>query len=88
MRSVLLQLAGYEGQGATANSIASRLVRNARVSRAIRWLRDRRQKRHAADLDELVHQLMAIATADPNELTQYRRVNRLQIPGCNQSALY
>ncbi|MEA1064734.1 terminase small subunit [Erwinia sp. HR93] len=69
------RFAGYEGQGATANSIASRLVRNARVSRAIRWLRDRRQKRHAADLDELVHQLMAIATADPNELTQYRRVN-------------
>lgn len=69
------RLAGYEGQGATANSNASRMLRNARVYRAISYFRNQYQKRHTADLDLLVSQLMAIVQADPNQLAQFRRVN-------------
>ena len=58
------RLAGYEGQGATANSNASRMLRNARVYRAISYFRNQYQKRYTADLDLLVSQL-----------TQFRRVN-------------
>ena len=32
-------------------------------------------KRYGAELDEIVHQLVSIARADPNDLVQYRRVN-------------
>ncbi|CAK5463631.1 hypothetical protein ECO2947_14460 [Escherichia coli] len=52
------RLAGYEGQGATANSNASRMLRNARVYRAISYFRNQYQKRYTADLDLLVSQLM------------------------------
>lgn len=69
------RLAGYRGTGSTANSNASRMLRNARVSRAIRWLRDKRQKRLALTEQEIIHQLSSIASADPNELSQVRRVN-------------
>ncbi|HAJ6602398.1 TPA: terminase small subunit [Escherichia coli] len=69
------RLAGYEGQGATANSNASRMLRNARVYRAISYFRNQYQKRYTADLDLLVSQLMAIVQADPNQLAQFRRVN-------------
>lgn len=69
------RLAGYEGQGATANSNASRMLRNARVFRAINYFRNQYQKRYTADLDLLVSQLMAIVLADPNQLAQFRRVN-------------
>ena len=69
------RLAGYEGQGATANSNASRMLRNARVFRAISYFRNQYQKRYTADLDLLVRQLMAIVQADPNQLAQFRRVN-------------
>ncbi len=68
-------VAGYEGQGATANSNASRMLRNARVFRAISYFRNQYQKRYTADLDLLVSQLMAIVLADPNQLAQFRRVN-------------
>ena len=69
------RLAGYERQGATANSNASRMLRNARVYRAISYFRNQYQKRYTADLDLLVSQLMAIVQADPNQLAQFRRVN-------------
>lgn len=69
------RLAGYEGKGATANSNASRMFRNARVYRAISYFRNQYQKRYTADLDLLVSQLMAIVQADPNQLAQFRRVN-------------
>ncbi|WP_407904135.1 terminase small subunit [Escherichia coli] len=69
------RLAGYEGQGATANSNASRMLRNARVYRAISYFRNQYQKRYTADLDLLVSQLIAIVQADPNQLAQFRRVN-------------
>ncbi|HBA9710625.1 TPA: hypothetical protein J1460_004641 [Escherichia coli] len=69
------RLAGYEGQGATANSNASRMLRNARVYSVISYFRNQYQKRYTADLDLLVSQLMSIVQADPNQLAQFRRVN-------------
>lgn len=67
--------AGYEGTGNTAYVAASRLYRNAKVSKAIRALSGRLRERYTTDLDEIVDQLVAITRADPNALTQYRRVN-------------
>ncbi|MGV2811728.1 terminase small subunit [Enterobacter cancerogenus] len=67
--------AKYSDDPKTAYAQASKMVRKHNISRAIRWLRDKRQKRYTAELDELVHQLMAIANADPNVLTQHRRNN-------------
>ncbi|MDG1645648.1 terminase small subunit [Klebsiella huaxiensis] len=67
--------AGYSGEGATAYSNASRMLRNARVSRYVHHLRNERQKRYAAELDDVIGQLTAIINADPNELSQYRRIN-------------
>jgi hypothetical protein len=69
------RLAGYKGEGGTANSNASRMLRNARVSRAVRWLRDRRQQRLALTETEIIHQLSSIASMDPNDISQLRRVN-------------
>lgn len=39
------------------------------------FLRDKRQLRLSLTEDEIIHQLSAIASANPNELVQYRRVN-------------
>lgn len=69
------RLADYQGEGNAAYVNASRLLRNAKVYRAIRWLRDKRQRRLALTEDEIIHQLSAIASADPNEISQIRRVN-------------
>lgn len=69
------RLAGYKSEGNAASAGASQLLRNIKVSRAIRWLRDKRQKRLALTEAEIIHQLSSIASMDPNELTQYRRVN-------------
>lgn len=69
------RIAGYEGDGRTAHSNASRMLRNARVFRAVSFLRDQRQKRFSLTEDEIIHQLSSIANANPNELIQYRRVN-------------
>ncbi|TNV23075.1 terminase small subunit [Buttiauxella sp. B2] len=69
------RLAGYQGEGATAHSNASRMLRNARVSCAVRFLRDQRQRRLSLTENEIIHQLSSIASADPNQLVQYRRLN-------------
>lgn len=69
------RLAGYEGTGNTAYVGASRLYRKDKISRAIRYLRERFRKRYTADFDEVVDQLMAIIRADPNDIAFYRRVN-------------
>ncbi|MDZ7320739.1 terminase small subunit [Kosakonia sacchari] len=69
------RLAGYEGEDRTAHSNASRMLRNARVYRAVSFLRDKRQQRLSLTEDEIIHQLSAIASANPNELIQFRRVN-------------
>lgn len=69
------RLAGYEGTGNAAYVNASRMLRNAKVSRYIHHLRNLRQQRYAVELDDLIAQLVAIINADPNEIAQYRRVN-------------
>lgn len=68
-------LAGYSDVGHGLYANASRLMRNDKVSRAIRWLRDRRQRRLALTEQEIIHQLSSIASADPNRISQIRRVN-------------
>lgn len=69
------RLAGYQCGDNSLAAAASRLLRNVKVSRAIRFLRDRRQKRLNLAEEEIIHQLSSIASADPNELSQLRRVN-------------
>ena len=69
------RLAGYQGEGNSVHAAASRLLRNVKVSRAVRWLRDRRQKRLALTEEEIIHQLSAIASMDANVFSQIRRVN-------------
>lgn len=69
------RLAGYSDVGHGLYANASRLMRNDKVSRAIRWLRDRRQRRLALTEQEIIHQLSSIASADPNRISQIRRVN-------------
>lgn len=67
--------AGYQCEGNTVYPAASQVYRNIKVARAIRVLSDRFMQRYSASLDEVVAQLVAITKADPNALTQYRRVN-------------
>lgn len=69
------RLAGYQGEGNSVHAAASRLLRNVKVSRAVRWLRDRRQKRLMLTEAEIIHQLSAIASMDANVFSQIRRVN-------------
>ena len=69
------RLAGYMGTGNAAYVTASQLLRNPKVSRYVHYLRNERQKRYAAELDDVIGQLTAIINADPNEISQYRRVN-------------
>jgi Phage terminase, small subunit len=67
--------AKYQCEGNSAYAAASRMYRNVKVSKAIRALENRVRERYAADLDEIVDQLVAITRADPNLISQYRRVN-------------
>ncbi|WP_078004739.1 terminase small subunit [Izhakiella australiensis] len=69
------RFAGYSDNKKTAYVEASRLYRKPNIARAIRELKNRMRKRYTADLDEIVDQLVAITKADPNALTQYRRLN-------------
>ncbi|MES3577620.1 terminase small subunit [Enterobacter cloacae] len=69
------RLAGYKSEGNAASAGASQLLRNIKVSRAIRWLRDKRQKRLALTELEIIHQLSSIASADPGLISHIRRVN-------------
>lgn len=69
------RIAGYKGEGSAAYVTASQLLRNPKVFRAVSFLRDKRQQRLSLTEDEIIHQLSAIASANPNELVQYRRVN-------------
>ncbi len=69
------RLSGYEGEGKVAWAAASRMLRNVKVQRAIRWLSDRREKRLALTEQEIIHQLSSIASFDANAFSQIRRVN-------------
>jgi hypothetical protein len=68
------RLAGYKCDGENAYFAASQIYRN-KVRRYIHAIRNERQKRYAAELDDVIGQLTAIINADPNEIAQYRRVN-------------
>ncbi|MBA8034173.1 terminase small subunit [Citrobacter freundii] len=74
-RTEAYRKSGYTGEGAVAWAAASRLLRNVKVSRYIRHLRNERQSRYTAELDDVISQLKAIIDADPNDIGQYRRVN-------------
>lgn len=74
-RTEAYRRSGYTGEGAVAWAAASRLLRNVKVSRYIRHLRNERQSRYTAELDDVISQLKAIIDADPNDIGQYRRVN-------------
>ena len=74
-RTEAYRKSGYAGEGAVAWAAASRLLRNVKVSRYVHHLRNERQKRYSAELDDVIGQLTAIINADPNEISQYRRVN-------------
>lgn len=74
-RTEAYRRSGYAGEGAVAWAAASRLLRNVKVSRYVHHLRNERQRRYAAELDDVIGQLTAIINADPNEISQYRRVN-------------
>lgn len=69
------RLSGYKGEGNAAYVTASRLLRNPKVARYVRYLRDKFEQRQADTIDDVIHQLTAIVHADPNELAQHRRVN-------------
>lgn len=67
--------AGYKCEGSNVYPAASQIYRNINVARAIRVMEKRVSQRYTANLDELVDQLVAITRADPNMVSQYRRVN-------------
>lgn len=69
------RLAGYICTGENAYTAASRLYRNVKVARAVRYFRDKYHQRYSAEIDEVIHQLVSITRADPNDLSQHRRVN-------------
>ncbi|TYD30533.1 terminase small subunit [Klebsiella pneumoniae] len=69
------RLAGYKCEGENAYFAASQIYRNIQVRRYIHAIRNERQKRYAAELDDVIGQLTAIINADPNDISQYRRVN-------------
>ncbi len=63
------RLAGYEGQGATANSNASRMLRNARVFRAISYFRNQYQKRYTAEGNTNISGVTVVFRAGEQEQT-------------------
>ncbi|HDG1664195.1 terminase small subunit [Kluyvera ascorbata] len=69
------RLAGYKCDGENAYFAASQVYRNIKVRRYIYAMRKERQTRYSAELDDVIAQLNAIINADPNEISQYRRVN-------------
>ena len=69
------RLAGYKCDGENAYFAASQVYRNIKVRRYIYAMRKERQTRCSAELDDVIAQLNAIINADPNEISQYRRVN-------------
>jgi len=67
--------AGYKCEGSNVYPAASQIYRNINVAKAITVMEKRVSQRYTANLDELVDQLVAITRADPNLVSQYRRVN-------------
>ena len=64
--------AGYSER--TANEQGARLLANVSIREAIQASQERRSKRTEITADNVLRRLWAVATADPNELIEYRRV--------------
>lgn len=73
-RTAAYKRAGYKGEGNTAYVNASRLLRNAKVSKAITEALAARERRTEITQDAVLKMWWDIATADPAELTEYRRL--------------
>ncbi|HCR4016143.1 TPA: terminase small subunit [Morganella morganii] len=73
-RTAAYKRAGYKGEGNTAYVNASRLLRNAKVSKAITEALTARERRTEITQDAVLKMWWDIATADPAELTEYRRL--------------
>lgn len=72
-RTAAYKRAGYKGEGNTAYVNASRLLRNAKVSQAIRDALDERSRRVKVTQDEVLKWWWDIATADATQLTEHHR---------------
>lgn len=72
-RTAAYRRAGYKGEGNTAYVNASRLLRNAKVSQAIRDALDERSRRVKVTQDEVWKWWWDIATADATQLTEHHR---------------
>ncbi|WP_108477992.1 terminase small subunit [Providencia alcalifaciens] len=73
-RTAAYKRAGGNGEGNTAYVGASRMYRNAKVSRAITDALADRERRTQITQDAVLKMWWDIATADANELTEYRRL--------------
>ncbi|AZF92931.1 MAG: terminase small subunit [Phage NG54] len=73
-RTAAYKRAGYKGEGNTAYVNASRLLRNAKVSKAITEALTTRERRTEITQDAVLKMWWDIATADATELTEYRRL--------------
>ncbi len=73
-RTAAYKRTGYKGEGNTAYVNASRLLRNAKVSKAITEALAARGRRTEITQDAVLKMWWDIATADPTELTEYRRL--------------
>lgn len=73
-KTAAYQRAGYKSQGETGAAAARRLYRNVSVNRAIRDVLTARERRTQITQDAVLKMWWDIATADVNELTEYRRL--------------
>ncbi|HHR5903918.1 TPA: terminase small subunit [Providencia alcalifaciens] len=73
-KTAAYQRAGYKSQGETGAAAARRLYRNVSVNRAIRDALTARERRTQITQDAVLKMWWDIATADVNELTEYRRL--------------
>ena len=72
-RTAAYKRAGYKGEGNTAYVNASRMLRNAKVSRAVKDAMDARAKRTRISQDSVLQWWWDIATADATQLTELHR---------------
>jgi hypothetical protein len=60
---------GHEGKGNTAYQSASRMYRNVKVQRYIHYLRNERQQRYSAELDEVIFPALSVSQTPVNHPT-------------------
>jgi len=65
--------AGYRARGHSAEVNAERLLRHAEVKAEIQAAKERRAERVEAKADDVLREWLAIGTADPRELIEFRR---------------